>query len=72
MTSCHSEDMSTLDEWVAHGAKPYGTVHLRLHVEMERNALRLRAWALVLLVVTLLNAALTTLSIWLRFGAVPQ
>jgi len=67
-----SPDLSTLDEWVIHGAPATGTLHLRLHVEMERNARRMLTIAMVLILVTLVNLAMTVLSVWLRFGAATQ
>jgi hypothetical protein len=56
-----------LSEWVDGGAL-MNARHVRLHVQMHRNARRLLLFALLLLVVTLVNMALTAWQLWLRFG----
>jgi len=59
----------TIEEWVIRGAPAHGKEHLQLHIEMERNARRMLTIAMVLILVTLVNLAMTVLSVWLRFGA---
>jgi hypothetical protein len=56
-----------LREWVDGGAL-MNARHVRLHVEMHRNARRMAVLALVVLIVALVNLALTAWQLWLRFG----
>lgn len=57
------------EEWLRRGARPTGVPHLKLHVQMERDARQIRRFAIVLLVVTIVNLAFTLLSIGLRVWA---